>query len=190
MNYSYLGQQIENVFHFEGDVPFIASALATLGDEMKTAWESTMRAHIQTGCNLNYILLTALDTDAGDQVNVPVDEAGTLSGTGLPGNVTVSIKFGSGVSGRSNRGRMYWPGISTSQVSGNQLLDSVASAFVSDVSDFFDAITTATGYIHVITSYCHNKVWRTAAVNNEVISYLLVDKNLDSQRRRLAGRGI
>lgn len=190
MSYTYLGQVIENVWFFEGDAPLIAADLSGLVSEIHTAWGTTMKSHLQTGITLDFIEATALDSSTAPQVTLPVAEGGTIAGPGYPGGVTIAIKFSTGMSGRSSRGRMYWPGIAESQASGNLLASAVGTAFVSDVTTMFDAIETATALRHVVTSYCHDKAWRTTAVNTPVLTYLLTDLNLDSQRRRLAGRGI
>jgi len=190
MVYSYLGEEVMNVFYWKGDAPLIASDLSGLVDEVHTAWAANQKAHQLTGLTLLFIEATALDTDGGAQVTLPVNETGIIAGAGYPGGVTIAIKFSSGLSGRSNRGRMYWTGIGESQASGNVLLDAVATAFVADMTNFFDAVETATGLTHVVVSYCNDGAWRTTGVATPIISYLLVDKNLDSQRRRLAGRGI
>jgi len=190
MVYSYLGQELQNVWYFQGDAPLLAADLSGLVDEIHTAWAATMKGHLTTGTELLFIEATALDSDSAPQVTLPVNESGVIAGPAYPGSVTLAIKFGSGTSGRSARGRMYWPGMAESQASGNQVLDAVVTAMVSDVSTLFDDVLTATGLTHVITSYCHDKAWRTTAVNFPVITYLATDKNVDSQRRRLAGRGI
>lgn len=190
MVYDFLGQEIMNVFYWKGDAPLIAADLSGLVDEIHTAWAAHQKAHQSTGLTLKYIEATALDTDGGAQVTVSVNETGSIAGNVYPGGVTIALKFSTGSAGRSFRGRMYWTGIAESQASGNVLLDAVADAFVTDMNDFFDDVETATGLTHVVVSYCNGNAWRTTGVATPVLTVLLTDKNLDSQRRRLAGRGI
>jgi len=188
--YSANGQVVENVFHWKGDVPWTSSSIATLVDAVALNWNDSVRNELPGAVVLQYVEGTGLDTDAGPQVTLPVGTGGALAGTILPNNVTIAIKFSTGLAGRSMRGRMYWPGLTEPEITGNQLNATPAANKVTRITSFFDEVETATGFTHVIVSYCSAHVWRTTAVVTPVITYLLTDTNLDSQRRRLTGRGI
>jgi len=190
MVYTLYGQTIMNVFYWQGDAPLIAADLSGLVDEVHTAWTARFKPVQAADVELNYIEATALDTDSSPSVTASVGEAGTASGVSYPGGTTFAIKFSGGVSGRSGRGRMYWIQLHTAQITGDQVTSADAAAIVGLVSDFFDDVETATGLTHVVTSYCHAGAWRTTASNTSVINYIATDTNVDSQRRRLAGRGI
>lgn len=190
MVYDYLGQQVENVVYFQKGSPFDAASLAALNAEIHTAWNTTIKLHQQTGLAFLFVESTALDAAAGAQDTLAIAGNGVIAGPGYPGSVTIAIKFATGTSGRSSRGRYYWPGIAESQATGNLLNTAVATAFVADLQAFFATIEAALTVDHVVVSYCNNNVWRTTAVATKVLNYLLVDSALDNQRRRLAGRGI
>lgn len=184
------GSVVMNVFYWKGDAPLIAADLSGLVDEVHTAWVANIKPRIINTTTLQYIEATALDTEPGPQVTATYNEAGGNTGTAAPNNVTLAIKFASGLTGRSSHGRMYWIGFSTSQISGDTVNPTTAAAMVTAVSTFFDAVETAVGLTHQIVSYCHAGAWRTTGVTTPVLSYLVTDDNLDSQRRRLAGRGM
>jgi len=190
MVYSLFGQTVMNVFYWQGDAPLIASDLSGLADEVNIAWAARFKPVQAPDVELLYIEATALDTDSSPSVTLAVGVAGTASGVSFPGGTTLAIKFSGGVSGRSGRGRMYWIQLHTAQISGDQVTSADVAAIVGLVSDFFDDIETATGLTHVVTSYCHDGAWRTTASNTPVVNYIATDNNVDSQRRRLAGRGI
>lgn len=190
MVYTLYGQSVMNVFYFQGDTPFDSAALSALCDEVHTAWVSRFKPLQSTVVELNYIEATALDTDSGAQITLPVNELGTNSGVAMPGGSAFAIKFASGFSGRSRRGRMYWIQLNISSVDGDTVNDTAAGLIQTAVSNFFDDITTALGVIHVVVSYCNEGAWRTTAVNTPILLYVLTDHNIDSQRRRLAGRGM
>ncbi len=190
MSYTYLGENLENIWYFREADPFDATSLAALNTSIASNWATTMQGHLSSGCNLDFIESTALDTDTGAQDTLAVGSPGAITGTGLPGSVTVAVKFATGLAGRSNRGRTYWPGLAESQISGNELNSAVATAIVSDLEDLFAGVESDVTAEHVIVSYCHDNAWRTTAVSNLVTSYLLVNNDLDNQRRRLAGRGV
>jgi len=190
MVYTLFGQTVMNVFYWQGDAPLIAADLSGLADEVHTAWVSRFKPIQAPDVTLQYIEATALDTDSSPSVTLAVAEAGTASGVSYPGGTTFAIKFSGGVSGRSGRGRMFWIQLHSAQISGDSVAPADAAAIVAFVSDFFDDVETATGLTHVVTSYCHAGAWRATASNTPVINYIATDNNVDSQRRRLAGRGI
>lgn len=190
MVYSFYGQTVMNVFYWKGDAPLIAADLSGLVDEVNIAWAAHWKPIQSANANLVYIEATALDTDAGAQVTLPVGVNGTASGTGAPGGTTIALKFSTGLAGRSFRGRMYWIGLNLTSLSGDQISAGEHTALAAAVPAFFDDVETATGLTHVVVSYCADHAWRTTGVATPVLSYPLVDDNVDSQRRRLAGRGI
>jgi len=190
MVYTSSGQENMNVFYFKGDIPFDAAALSTLADEVHIAWTARFKPLVDGNVTLNFIEATALDSDTAPQVTALVNESGTITGTSLPGSVTIAVKFATGSTGRSKRGRMFWIGLTESQIDQNIITSGFASTLLTAISNFFDDIITATGYTHVIVSYCADGVWRTTALVTPVISYLLTDHFIDSQRRRLQGRGV
>lgn len=190
MVYTSSGQENMNVFYFKGDTPFDAAALSTLADEVHTAWTARFKPLQDGNVTLNYIEATALDSDSAPQVTALVGTGGTLTGTSLPGSVTIAVKFATGNTGRSKRGRMYWIGLTESEIDQNVVTSTFASNLLTAVTGFFDDIITATGYTHVIVSYCGDGAWRTTALITPVLSYLLTDNNIDNQRRRLQGRGV
>jgi len=190
MVYSLFGQTIMNVFYWQGDAPLIAADLSGLVDEVHTAWTARFKPIQANDVELLYIEATALDTDSSPSVTLPVATAGTASGISFPGGTTFAVKFSGGVSGRSGRGRMFYIQLHSAQISGDQVTAGDAAAIVVAIGEFFDDVETATGLTHVVTSYCHAGAWRTTASNTPVINYIATDNNVDSQRRRLAGRGI
>jgi len=145
---------------------------------------------VSSTVTLERVTATALDTDAGAYAEVTSGSAGGNTGAAMPSGVTIALKFFSGLTGRSQRGRMYLVGLSDGAVSGDQITDAAAAAFLVAWGDFFDSVATDESVLHVIVSYCNAGAWRTTAQNTDVAAVVLVDKNLDSQRRRLAGRGI
>jgi len=104
----------------------------------------------------------------------------------LPNNVTFAVKFGSGLTGRSARGRAYMIGLYTA-VPGtdeNFAVDGYAAGAVA----VWEALPTAlvgTGWTHVIVSRFHDGAPRTTGIFFPVTTYSFVDKRLDSQRGRL-----
>jgi len=140
---------------------------------------------------------TAVDMSAEGQegVEVPVvppEEGGNVV-AGLPGNVTAAIKFLTGFTGRSNRGRNYFVGLGENQVTGNTLSDSFTTAIIGA----FDALAsylTGLAADHVVASLYSgvdsngHPIPRSAGVTKVITQYAM-DNLVDSMRKRLTGRG-
>lgn len=140
---------------------------------------------------------TATDMSAAgaEGVEVPVspaEEGGNVV-AGLPNNVTASIKFLTGFTGRSNRGRNYFVGLGENQVVGDTLADATTDGLLAA----FDALAsylTGLAADHVVASLYSgvdsegHPIPRSAGVVKAVTQYAM-DNIVDSMRRRLTGRG-
>lgn len=189
MSYTQEGQTLQNVFYFTKDTPFSAADLASLNSAIVTAWTSHFKPYQPTSLILDTIESTALDTDSGAQVTLAVGETGLGAAEPMPTGVTVAVKFATGLIGRSQRGRMYWIGLCDNQRLGNQVTLAFHDNLLNAVQTFFGDIGIATSMLHAVVSYCTGKAWRITAQVTPVTDYILTDSNLDSQRRRLTGRG-
>jgi len=118
-----------------------------------------------------------------------VDTFGGSANAALPGNVTLSIKFDGGFVGRSKRGRMYWLQLKESDVVGDLVQTVSLAAIVGGVEAFFEDIQAAVpDWQHVVVSYCQDNNWLSEGQTTVIDNYSS-DGIVDSQRRRLTGRG-
>lgn len=190
MVYSLDNQEVMNVFYFQAAASFTFADLTNLNAEVIAAWTADIRAAQPAELRLEYVESTALDNEPDFQVTTNVGLAGGYSvSQALPSNVTISIAFKTGVTGRSNRGRMFWLQLAEAMVTNNTLDPITASSLVTRMTDFFTAVETGTSTFHAIVSYCTGGAWRTTASVLPVETYVLVDHVVDSQRRRLPKRG-
>lgn len=191
LRYSCFGQTVENVFYFTIAGGWDAASLLALNLAIDTAWTANIKPHLSTDITLVSVVSTDQGATGGAQDVHLVGVAGSSPTAGFEslGN-TLALKFGTGLSGRSNRGRTYWPQLLATVVSNNEVVTSFANDIVDATRDFFDSIASDVGCVHVVASYMNDCEWRLAAVTNPVTSYSYTDTRLDSQRRRLSGRGI
>lgn len=108
----------------------------------------------------------------------------------LPSNATLCVSLRTGLTGRSARGRFYSVGATFGDV---LTADVFTAAYVAAVVATIVAISTqagAAGWTLVVLSRRNAGVALTAAVARPVTQIYAVDNNVDSQRRRLKGRGI
>ncbi len=112
---------------------------------------------------------------------------GEVATPALPNNVALCITLFTDLAGRSYRGRSYMPGLGESQVVLSSIDVSQAAGYATKYVELVDALSTA-GFELVVTSYQHNNVPRATAVSTPITA-VGVNTVLDSQRRRLPGRG-
>jgi hypothetical protein len=191
--YSYNGVVMENHFNVHKGSPYSGADLVALRGVVDT-WDNVTwkGSRINTASVFRY-RCKALDTNSSpmDDYYLPTPRPGTIGGAGLPGNVTMCFKIATANAGRSFRGRWYLVGLSTLNLgaTGNQYNVGSANAIVSWLN-LLQTNLAAAGHTLVVLSYANNKAWRTTAVATPSTGFLIVDYNLDSQRRRLTGRGI
>jgi hypothetical protein len=119
----------------------------------------------------------------------PGTVVGSNAGAALPNNVTACVSLRSNFAGRSARGRLYWQALTETQVVGNTIDTSVAGDIVAAVQAI-DVAMTGLGYELSIVSYINNGAPRVGGpVYFFVSDILMTDFTVDSQRRRLPGRG-
>jgi hypothetical protein len=118
------------------------------------------------------------------------DSAGTgfgaVIGDMLAPHTTLAIKKTSAFTGRSARGRIYWPGITASQGNGGQnvfVSGAFAAAAVAAVDEIRQGII-GLGMVPVIVSRFTGGAPRTVGVTFEWIATSVTNTAVDSQRRR------
>lgn len=153
-------------------------------------WTATGRPFQTAQSSLVRTTATDLTSSTGSVYDNPITPtAGTAAGTAAPNNVALVSSFKTANRGRSYRGRAYWPCIPTSQLV-NPV--TVQTAYAADLATAVGTLLTdleTQGYTPVIVSRQENNVVRTTGVTTPITA-IEVETNLDSQRRRLAGRGI
>lgn len=200
MVYTYGTQTIENTFHVQKGSPFTALELQGLTSVFDN-WDGVGVGRFQLlrpfSSALQQIKARALDT-ASSPVWIyvlPVARIGGISGgADLPGNVTFAITWQSGLAGRSQRGRFYMPGINSGKLQSTPNLNDLQAAYANSLVTCANALIAAVagagaGYHLVVTSYMSGGVWRSTGVNTVIANAAYADLHIDSQRRRLSGRG-
>lgn len=188
-NYELEAQQVENVWYFEGAAPFDSGDCIDLANVLAGEWISHIMPEQPNALKLNTIEVTALDAATAPYALKNVSTFGAGASPILPANVTLSVKFSGGLTGRSQRGRTYWLQLSEVDVVGNSVLTGKLGAILGALSAFFDAVNGSVNDCqHVVVSYCNGGAWRTTGATTPVTSYTS-DGLIDSQRRRLTGRG-
>jgi hypothetical protein len=167
----------------EADLPFLAAAL---GNTWRTHALPLMSNAVQYASTYVRALHTATAPMYEDFTG-----AGTAGGTvspALPNNCSWCVTFRTGLSGRSGRGRNYVIGLSEGRVDGNLVQLVTANAWV-DVYEELKLTMADLGYTWTIVSRQQNKVRLPQGIPYPINAVGYIDRQIDSQRRRLPGRG-
>lgn len=186
------GEVCINTLNFLGTVGWGAVDLSELTTAVRDAWQTNMLP-ILPG---NYLGISCVgrglrtETDFEETLSFGAVAAGTLPETGLSNNVSIAIQFKTGLIGRSNRGRNFWPLLTEESVTNN----TVSTARINSILAAYNALRTATNEFGIfqlsVLSRQQDGVLLPSAVTTPVTAFAVANNVVDSMRRRLPGRGV
>jgi hypothetical protein len=183
-------QTCYNVFHFYATDPADLAVHALIATTYKNWFFNEMRVNVSTELTLNALYTRNLaDEFAGGIVfTTDLPTSGLDVRQAMPMNVTVAISWRTALIGKSYRGRTYHLGLTAGQVTDSSLngpvLVSLQNAYTALVQDFI-----IVAHRMVVASRYQNKAPRPGGGIVTNIETVSIDSTLDSQRRRLPGRG-
>lgn len=153
----------------------------TLVNTIDAAWALEMKTSVPNTVSIDDTVLY-IGQDGGEPTvftsqSAPV--AGTSSGSSVPPNVAVLIRKSSGVSGRANRGRMFFPGVSEGLVSPAGVLD---SALITQIQGDINSAVAAWASDLLYPVILHTT--GSTLPPTPIVSFS-IDSKVGSQRRRL-----
>lgn len=183
-------QHVENTLYFQRASPWTAPLGVLLGDHLFTWWVDNMAPSLSDSLSLDTVHVTDLTTVSGFAVDfVPTaSENGVVGATAVPNNCAICISFRTEARGRTGRGRNYIMGMPQTHVTSNTLDTADGIAFVA-AYNALPAVAGASAATWVVVSRNLDKVARTVGLTRSITTVLLQDLTIDSQRRRLPGRG-
>lgn len=191
INYTWEAVPVQNTLHalFAGN--YTLADLQALADAVE--------AEVVSGwlpLQINSLLLTGIEVRGLDQENdllvenVVANTPGTINIEGVPNSVSLSIKKGSGLTGRSARGRLYWLGMN---INANEPADpnfwtsAQVNSVVAAVEAMRTEINAVSGWTAVIVSRFNNNAQREVGVTFEWLTTSAVTNRVASRRDRLPG---
>lgn len=131
-----------------------------------------------------------LSTDPGFEAEVSGSSVGGVGTEAAPNNVCAVPSFRTGIAGRSFRGRNYISGVPNADI----LINVLSSGFVLAMIDAYSQLLPGGSILPanwewVVISYFSGGVVRPSGLTSAVTSVIFTDTVVDSQRRRLPGRG-
>lgn len=187
-----IGQDIINTLGFVRLAPATPTPgeVQTLAQNLSAAWENNILPQLPIQVTME--LVTTRDiTQEGGPVSENADSSGmtgSLVGNLLPNSNTIAISFRTGLAGAANRGRNYWAALMESEVTDSTVAPAKIAAIIA-------AYATLAGPNQVMAG------WQWAVISRKLVPPLIVGRALpivnvvvtdpivDSQRRRLPGRG-
>lgn len=188
--YDYFGEVCENTLYFRGSVDWTAIDMTTLATEVQAWWVANYAPLVSNSLTLQRVKVTDIASQTGGVIEKTsgLPAAGGISASpGMPGNVALAVSFRTAGRGRHQRGRNFVLGITEAQAAGNEIAGATQAAWVSAYNALFAAVTVNAAD-WVVVSRFFNKAPRSTGATY-VVTHVLADDALDSQRRRLQGRG-
>lgn len=189
------GQKCENTFYIQDETDAIFADPVVFATGVLAIANTTLKPMLDSN-----VLITGMgfeDVRTFPFGGLEVGQAGaagtyTIHGSNLPSSVAFSIRKNTATLGRSGRGRWYWPIGGSAHLSPTN--DTVLALSISNWISGLEAFQTAVeAYLSPgkmgIVSYRTANAQRSEGLFSQITSWSAADSNVDSQRRRLTGRG-
>lgn len=193
----YDSQKVENTLYCLNAGGWDTASLTEVATEVKDWWAASYSQLCSVEVSLREVIATDLTSETAGQAAVDgAGAVGAVGGGGMPSNVSLAVSFRTGLRGRSFRGRNYVVGIGGTFQEGINELDedfiaNVATQYNNLLTDVFtgDFVWVVVSRFSGVDPDTHKPIPRDAGVATPVVVALVVDNTIDSQRRRLPGRG-
>lgn len=188
--FSWDGQIVENVLHYQIAGGVDAGAMNEVGTELVAWWDATMQPLVPTTVILTEVRMTDLTTEFAPGVTwtAGLPLVGGHASAAMPNNVALSMTKRTAFRGRSYRGRIYHVGLMESVVTDNMVTTVHRAALVAAYFQIMALTVNAIEAPMVVVSKYEGGVARGTALIT-VVNNITTDGVIDSQRRRLPRRG-
>lgn len=184
------GEQCVNTFYFERASDITQLDLEELTVELAGSVSADLVDRLPESWNGVRIVATDLTTNPGLQSITLLSGAVGAQDSTLDGSTCISVKRSSALTGRSNRGRIYWPLWDSALAVGDpNFITPTAAAQIVGVLNSFNAAAVAVGWTPVVVSKYADGAPRVTGKTEPMVGWSVADFAVDNQRRRLAGRG-
>lgn len=185
------GQATENVHYFTTTASIDTDLLQSLGRAYVAWYEAHLQGWQPSNISLMKLKITDMTADNGQGIEYQTDlplTGDNPNSDSLPNNCTVAVKWITAFRGRSYRGRTYHIGMSTNMADGSYLAPTYANLLSLDYSNLLTLTDDANSFALAVVSLVSGGVARESGIATPVVG-CTVEGTIDSQRRRLPGRG-
>jgi hypothetical protein len=189
--YSWQGQTCENTLYFGASGSITPTNMETLAAALATWWGDNYAPAISDDVSLQAVRVTDLSNEEAPSIeyNTSLPIPGENTSPSLPNNCALCVSFRTANRGRTARGRNYIVGLCENQTTNSQVDAGVPDFFTDAYSLLIGAGTFVTGYQWCVVSRYFQGIPRVSGIARPVTGVRVVDMVIDSQRRRLPGRG-
>lgn len=194
------GQQVENVFHARVSATPTHADLDTIAGDIQSWVVGSYTTILSSNVQFTQIIVTDLNVEGGGQVihviSPPVP--GSVDAPVKTNQDTLAVSWRTGKAGRSFRGRTFILAVPTNDYAGdnpNMVSNAYAALVIGVFQGLHDAMVTATFPLGVLSRFHgvdvnHKPIPRATGLLTDITSVTLVNQIVDSQNRRLPGRGL
>jgi hypothetical protein len=179
---SLFGQVVENVWYAQCSASPTAEELTGIAEPFPTFYAELMLG-LSEDLSINEIVVRNMGSAAGPEITFAVTPAqtGGVATASMPGNVAFCISLRSALAGRQFRGRKYFSGLPINQVVDNAINVTLADQMVTAVQGLIAQMIINTNPLQAVSL--------TYLTSVPLVTAVYTDLWVDSQRRRLTGRG-
>lgn len=183
------GQICQNTLYFNRNTaPASVPGALALATAIELWWADNYAPLVSSVVRLRDVEVKDLEAQGGPAALVPSTADGDGASPMMPNNVTWVVKFTTGSTGRSQRGRNYVVGLMEGSVVNNQINELLADQFVAAYQVLL-GIATDLNLDWCILSRRAGNAERDVGLGFKILAVTYTDLTIDSQRRRLPGRG-
>jgi hypothetical protein len=190
-------QKVENTLWAHTIDTVDGTTLAAAATAVKDWWVSDYGPLVSDLVTLREVVATDQTIETGPQVTISGEgAAGGQIGGCMPNNVTLSVSFHTTSRGRSFRGRNYIVGIPVEQLATTNAVEATwAAGFPTAYEALREALDAVDWTWGVLSRFSGvepdtgKPIPRASGLFTPIVSATLADLTIDSQRRRLPGRG-
>lgn len=189
IRFTWNNQLVENVLHFQHSIdapnPTNMQDLATVIEgQVNPSWLTNMTST----CTFREVYVESYAGEFSISASQVGSGVGAVGVNSMPGNATFCLSLRTAFVGRTRRGRMYTIGMDESQQSAGVVSSTYRNNWIT-LLEQLKAAAGAANWIWVVASFWSGGVERATGLVTPVESVIAVDDFVDSQRRRLQGRG-
>ena len=188
--FSMTGQRVLITLTFRLAVAYDLTTLADLALKLHTWYTTYLKGNLSGAIALTDIVCTAIHSITAPQHTriISPGEAGTAGASSLGLGEAMVVTLRTALRGRNYRGRTYLPGVGgLYRVDPGSISTTGTSQILAAMAKLIDVPTMGT-HVLVVPSRFTGGLPRVNGVANAVTA-ISMDNFLDSQRRRLVGRG-
>lgn len=191
LRYTWNLQQCMNTLYFKNPLGWSVAALQVLCQEIADVWSASWKAQQAATVTLRELVATQLESEIDNQYTLlmPIGSVGTAGTPSLPNNVSFCVSFRTGLTGRSARGRNYFVGLVEGAVVDSTVNSASINAIVAGYQQVLALNETLSQEWVIVQRYSEGNLL-PQGITRAVNSIVVVDAVVDSQRRRLPGRGL